>query len=161
MSKSLWDFSAELYARSGVADCCLRLQDEQGADVCLLLAALWLERRGVAATTERIARLERLATPWQAAVTAPLRELRRAWKSAAAADAELAALRQSLLELELQAERLLLERLQAAAGAWPSAAATAKGNWLECLQSVRAAADSPPGRAALQALRDAAALTQP
>lgn len=151
MHQSLWDFSVALYARPGVAELCLQLQDELGADVCLLLAALWLEQRAVAATAERVAQLEQLATPWQAEVTTPLRQLRRAWKTAAAGDAGLAELRRQLAALELQAERLLLERVGALSARWPADAAAAS-NWLECL----AGSGDPPGRLARQQLREAA-----
>jgi uncharacterized protein (TIGR02444 family) len=156
MGKTLWDFSVELYAWPGVADDCLRLQDEWGADVCLLLAALWLERRRVHATAERVAQLERLAAPWQAAVTAPLRRLRRAWKAAAEDDAKLAELRQQLAALELQAERLLLQRLAALSEDWPHDAQGAS-DWLAWLTAPNRAGWSAAGRAALQRLRDAAA----
>ena len=155
MSKSLWDFSADLYARPGVADCCLQLQDEWGADVCLLLTALWLEKRGVAATAERIAQLERLAAPWQTAVNTPLRQLRRAWKAAAAHDAELAELRRQLASLELQAERILLERLEVLGMAWPADARSA-GGWLERLDPGRSDGSRAPRAAAHALLRDAA-----
>ncbi len=156
MSKTLWDFSVDLYACPGVADGCLQLQDEWGADVCLLLAALWLERRGVAATAERVAQLERLATPWQAAVSTPLRQLRRAWKAAAAADAELAELRRQLASLELQAERILLQRLEALGLAWPADAAN-NSDWLQPLTHCPGRVPDENGRTALQRLRDAAA----
>ncbi|MBV2131824.1 TIGR02444 family protein [Pseudomonas sp. MAP12] len=155
MSKSLWDFSVDLYACPGVADDCLQLQDDCGAEVCLLLAALWLERRGVAATLERVAQLERLASPWQAAVSTPLRQLRRAWKAAAAADAELAELRRQLASLELQAERILLQRLEAQAKAWP-ADAEDNSDWLQPLTRHASMAPDEKGRTALQRLRDAA-----
>lgn len=151
MSKSLWDFSVTLYAQPGVAERCLQLQDERGADVCLLLAALWLERRGVAAAPERVAALERLATPWQAQVTAPLRQLRRAWKTPAAADSGLAELRRQLAALELQAERLLLERMETLGAGWPGDGQR-MDDWLECL----AVGGNPHNRIALQQLRDAA-----
>ena len=156
MAQSLWDFSVELYARPGVAAACLALQDRAGADVCLLLAALWLERRGVAATAARLAQLERLAAPWQASVVAPLRDLRRAWKTAAGNDAELAGLRRQLADLELQAERQLLQRLETLAGDWPAAAQASTG-WLERLGNCRENTGETDCRAALQMLRDAAA----
>jgi uncharacterized protein (TIGR02444 family) len=160
MSKSLWDFSVDLYARSGVADCCLQLQDERGTDVCLLLVALWLERRGVAATAERIAQLERLATPWQAAVGTPLRQLRRAWRAAAAEDIELTELRRQLATLELQAERILLERLEALSTAWPADAHSA-GHWLERLDPGRSDDNQAQHAAAHELLRYAAGSLSP
>ncbi len=146
---SLWEFASTLYQQPGVAATCLALQDERGADVCLLLAALWLERRGCAASPARCAALAELAGGWQSGVTAPLRQLRRAWKPAAGGDAALAALRGQLATLELQAERILLQRLEALSGDWP---ADAPGSaWLGSLAG--AAATDP---AALQRLRDAA-----
>lgn len=161
MTQSLWDFSVALYARPGVAGLCLALQDEAGADVCLLLAALWLERRGVAASPARVARLEELARPWQATVTIPLRGLRRAWKDAAQGDAVLAELRGQLAALELQAERRLLERLQGLSADWAVASEGRAGNWLEALAATWPSV-SAGHRAALQQLRSAATeLTQP
>lgn len=149
MPQSLWDFSVALYARPGVAEACLQLQDRHGADVCLLLCALWLEQRGVTATPARRDQLRRLATPWQARVTAPLRQLRREWKTAAATDEGLAELRRQLAALELQAERLLLERLQALTADWGTD--PDPGAWLvplapdcqDALRKLRAAAGMP------------------
>lgn len=150
MQQSLWDFSVAFYARPGLAELCLRLQDERGADVCLLLAALWLERRRVDVAAARVAALRDLAGPWQRTVTLPLRRLRRAWKAPAADDPALAELRRQLAELELQAERLLLERLQALTADWP--VATVPVAWLEVL--------APECRDALAALRVAAGAPQ-
>ena len=44
--QDLWNFALELYAREGVEQACLELQ-ETGSDVCLLLTGAWLQRRGV------------------------------------------------------------------------------------------------------------------
>ncbi|WP_298715969.1 TIGR02444 family protein [uncultured Oceanisphaera sp.] len=43
----LWQFSEQHYARPGVAQACLQLQDEHGANVNLLLLLLMLEERGL------------------------------------------------------------------------------------------------------------------
>lgn len=152
MPQSLWNFAVALYERPGMADLCLGLQDEHDADVCLLLAALWLESRGVAPAPERLASLEALAQPWRQAVIAPLRQLRRAWKAPAADDAGLAELRGRLGALELQAEHLLLERIEALATGWaPEGAGSPLAcGWLESL--------APDCRGALQTLRVAAGL---
>ena len=40
-SSRFWDFSLEIYAKPGVAQACLALQDECGADVNLLLFCCW------------------------------------------------------------------------------------------------------------------------
>jgi len=49
MPTDLWRFAETLYQRPGVEAACLQLQ-AQGADVCVLLCAAWLERRQVACT---------------------------------------------------------------------------------------------------------------
>jgi uncharacterized protein (TIGR02444 family) len=157
MQQSLWDFAVTCYARPGVAELCLHLQDRQDADVCLLLAALWLESRGTPATPARLEQLQLVAQPWRQTVIAPLRHLRRDWKEAAARDAELAELRQALAALELRAERRLLERLQQLADTWPAAGGATAVRWLEPLAAARADAAPAISAATLQKLRDVAA----
>ena len=39
---SFWAFSLEFYARPGVAEACLALQDRHGLDVNILLLCCWL-----------------------------------------------------------------------------------------------------------------------
>ncbi len=48
-AEQLWQFSEQHYARPGVAQACLQLQDEHGANVNLLLLLLMLEERGLGA----------------------------------------------------------------------------------------------------------------
>ena len=128
----LWSFAQRLYACPGVEAACLRLQ-EDGADVCLLLCAAWLERRDVACLAPRVEALRSLAEPWQRDVIAPLRGLRREWKTPAQHDAQLAVLRERLKALELHAERTLLQRLQDAASDWPGAPRQSPMTWLIAL----------------------------
>lgn len=131
MPPDLWNFALQLYARPGVEAACLALQEE-GADVCLLLAARWLEARGVTCTPERCDALRNLAEPWQRDVVMPLRRLRQDWRDGAQQDGQRAALRQRLKDLELDAERALLERLAQAAVHWPVGQDEQDG-WLEAL----------------------------
>ncbi|MCR3863519.1 TIGR02444 family protein, partial [Pseudomonas aeruginosa] len=100
----------DVYARPGVETACLALQ-EQGADVCLLLVAAWLGRRGVSCSKERAQILENAARPWRETVIEPLRRLRCAWREAATHDACLAELREEMKAQELRAEREHLQRL--------------------------------------------------
>ncbi len=72
-----WDFSATLYARPGIAAACLRLQDRHGADVNLLLFAVWAAARGVTLDREAFRAAGQAVAGWQAAVVRPLRLLRR------------------------------------------------------------------------------------
>lgn len=146
--QDLWNFALELYARAGVEQACLELQ-EAGNDVCLLLTGAWLQRRGVRCLDERLQALQALAGPWQREVVTPLRQVRQDWRANAGQDAELAALREQVKKLELQAERILLERLQALAENWPDEAGD--NDWLvrlaegnsAALQVLRGAVDPP------------------
>ncbi|MGY2683219.1 TIGR02444 family protein [Pseudomonas tolaasii] len=149
MCADLWSFALSTYARPGVEAVCLRLQ-EQGADVCLLLCAAWLEQRGVVLTDERVQALRHIAGPWQSQVIEPLRQMRVQWRAMAQQDEPLAGLRERVKALELDAERQLLARLQAVAQAWPTQQGQQK--WLEGLATEAANLD----RDALQLLRAAA-----
>ncbi|OAE12099.1 TIGR02444 family protein [Pseudomonas simiae] len=150
MCADLWSFALSTYARPGVEAACLRLQD-QGADVCLLLCGAWLERRGVALEPERIQALQQVALPWQKNVVEPLRQMRAQWRAMAQQDLPLAALRERVKSLELEAERELLARLEVLAQAWPTEEGDQLG-WLEGLAVGTANLD----RDALQQLRVAA-----
>lgn len=152
MHTDLWKFATHLYARPGVEAACLTLQD-QGADVCLLLCAAWLNAGGIDPAPERVEQLRQLAHAWQRQVVTPLREVRRQWRTAARQDTALARLREQVKALELEAERTLLERLQRAAQGWSRGAVA--GDWLAPL--------TPEGARhhdALQVLRVAAMANQ-
>ncbi|WP_330212508.1 TIGR02444 family protein [Pseudomonas sp. Z18(2022)] len=150
MCADLWSFALSTYARPGVEDACLRLQ-AQGADVCLVLCGLWLEQRGVAAQPSRLQALRQMAGPWQAEVVEPLRYVRTQWRPLAQHDAELGALRERVKALELEAERLLLLRLEGVAQDWPMAEVKDQA-WLEGLAAEAANLDHD----ALHQLRAAA-----
>ena len=139
MCADLWSFALSTYARPGVEDACLRLQ-AQGADVCLVLCGLWLEQRGVAAQPSRFQALRQMAGPWQAEVVEPLRYVRTQWRPLAQHDAELGALRERVKALELEAERLLLLRLEGVAQDWPMAEVKDQA-WLEGLAAEAANLD--------------------
>ncbi|MGR4972062.1 TIGR02444 family protein [Pseudomonas sp. LARHCG127] len=148
MSPDLWSFSLDLYAKPGVEPACLAAQDA-GANVCLLLCGLWLAQRGVACNEHRLQRLRQMAEPWEAEVVRPLRTLRNQWKAGALQDAALNGLREQVKQLELAAERRLLERLEALAKDWPRAQQNDSAQWLQGL----AANAEPASRDALHQLR--------
>lgn len=111
-----WDYSLLLYARPGVADACLRLQDEFGLDVNLVLFCLWSGAEGPGRLApselrECVARGE----AWQAEIVERLRYVRRTLKTdPLGADPELVrAFRPGVQSLELEAEHL--EQLMLAA----------------------------------------------
>ncbi|NIE75394.1 TIGR02444 family protein [Pantoea sp. Ap-967] len=154
MHTDLWNHALALYARPGVETACLQLQ-ALGGDVCLLLCATWLQRRAVAYSRDRAQALQALAESWQKEVVMPLRTLRQQWRDAAQQDAQLAVLREQLKGLELQAEKTLLQRLEACAQPWPSGAHGLEEDWL-----TRLAPDQARGHDALEQLRVAAAARQ-
>ena len=151
MSSDLWDFAQRLYAQPGAEPLFLRLQ-AGGADVCLLLTALWLEQRQAACTDARCTALQAIARPWQHEVVKPLRHLRINWREAALRDEPLAGLREQIKALEVQAERALLLHLEQHCKTWRQ---EEKGDWLGKL----AATAGKDNRDALEALRIAAAQT--
>jgi uncharacterized protein (TIGR02444 family) len=108
MSETFWAFSLRLYQRPGVAESCLELQDQQGADVNMVLFALWAASLGHCLDATTIAAADHVARPWRETVTQPLRAIRRAMKTRVdgfdAAGVE--ALRKQVLAAELEAERL-------------------------------------------------------
>ncbi|OLS63171.1 TIGR02444 family protein [Pseudomonas putida] len=154
MHTDLWDFAIGLYARPGVETACLELQ-ALGADVCLMLCGAWLEQRHVEISDERVERLRQLAGPWQIDVVQPLRALRQQWRGDALKDPQLAALRERLKALELDAERVQLQRLQDACAGWPSGAEAPPESWL-----TRLAPAASRDHDALQVLRVATGTTQ-
>jgi uncharacterized protein (TIGR02444 family) len=145
----LWHFAVACYQMPGVEAACLKLQDA-GADVCLLLTGAWLEGRNVACSAERLEVLTQLSADWRADVVAPLRHLRTTWREPAAGDSKLAKLRERVKALELDAERVQLERLADAAKDWSNSGGSA--DWLHPL-STDLAGDV---RTQLEALRRAA-----
>jgi uncharacterized protein (TIGR02444 family) len=108
-----WRFSLGFYRQPGVADACIRLQDEAGVDVNLFFYLLWhaaLERR---LSRAEVATIEQRIAPWREQVVAPLRAIRRAIKVPPpvieAGTAE--AYRTRIKGMELEAERLQQEAL--------------------------------------------------
>lgn len=109
-------FALDLYARAGVADACLALQDEAGVDVCLLLMALLAVRvKQRPLSCAEIQAADDAIGPWRAEIVHPLRTMRRRLKSGplpAPSDAT-GRFRETIKACELQAERLQLEVLAA------------------------------------------------
>jgi uncharacterized protein (TIGR02444 family) len=109
-----WRFSLRLYRLPGVAEACIKLQEESGCDVNLLLFLLWHAAQGRRLATEEIERLEQDIAPWRDRTVVPLRAVRRALKSpppglveAGAAEA----FRTRIKAVELEAERLQQEAM--------------------------------------------------
>ena len=110
---AFWRFSLALYARPGVAEGLLRLQDSAGRNVNLVLYVLWLGAVwGRRIDAAELAVAAAAIGPLHDGGVEPLRRLRRDLKAVPAGDVR--ALRQRVLQLELAAERLVQHRLAAA-----------------------------------------------
>jgi uncharacterized protein (TIGR02444 family) len=114
-----WTWALEAYARPGAAAACLTLQDAHGQCVPYLLWAAWAAREGRALDRPTLKSGANLAGDWEAAAVGPLRAARRAMKRQVegVADDLREALRAEVKALELRAEQLLIDTLQALAPA--------------------------------------------
>lgn len=116
---AFWRFSLALYARPGMADALLALQDRAGLDVNLILFGLWVgARHGHDLGMEEFAAAACSVTELNGVVR-EIRALRR--RIGAGTDGAIRHLRRALLRLELAAERQVQMRLAAgfAAGTLP------------------------------------------
>ena len=144
----LWQFSLEFYARPGVADALLRLQDRDGCDVNLVLYALWLGCRGRRLDAAGLAAATAAATPLRQALVEPLRALRRRLKDDP--DPEVQRLRERVKALELEGEEAIQRRLAALPPASTGADAVA-ANLALCLGPAAASSEAAAlGAAALK-----------
>ena len=113
-----WAFALDVYARPGIADACLSLQNEAGVDVMMLLViAFAAARLRILLTPAEIHELDEACRPWREQIVWPLRAIRSGLKSgpmpAPSSDTE--QFRSKIKTVELAAERLqnklLTERL--------------------------------------------------
>jgi uncharacterized protein (TIGR02444 family) len=115
-----WDFSLAVYRKPGVADACLRLQDEAGVDVNLLLFFCWLGlTRDEALGEVEIRDIVERTAGWRDHVVRPLRDVRRWTKGGAEGmpAGPVEALRSRVKRIELESERLQQAMLFALADA--------------------------------------------
>ena len=116
-----WQFSGSVYARRGVAEACLALQERHHLDVNLLLFCAWAGSNGRRLDGGDIGLLRSAARPWHDQVVAPLRAARRWLKLQTSLPESLGeAFREEVKALELQAEMLeqlmLYQELEIAPG---------------------------------------------
>ena len=141
---AIWAWVLEAYGRPGVAQAALDLQDRHGQNTSFLLWAVHAE----AGDPALLGRAAAAARAWDMTALTPLREVRRALKPALPPfdDQAREALRAEVKALELAAERLLMETLEAMAPRAGGAPA------LEALDAASAAWGRPAPREALAAL---------
>jgi uncharacterized protein (TIGR02444 family) len=110
-----WNFSLEIYARTGVAEACLALQNEFGVDVNMVLYCVWLADQGRALDDAAAGDCIAITHPWQTRMVSIIRELGRACRndSLLAPEAFRESIRRELARVELHAERIEQELLLA------------------------------------------------
>jgi len=115
-TKSFWDFSVRLYAKPGVEQACLALQNQFGLEVNNVLFCLWHgQRRGVFSQSTMLQMVE-FSNQWHTNIVCPLRSTRSWMKGRKnlidATEDNFENLRNAIKKLELQAERLQQDQLQ-------------------------------------------------
>ncbi len=115
MAEAFWAFSLAVYERAGVSAACIALQDAYGADVDVLLYALWCASRGHCLDEAALRAVDAEIAAWRETVVRPIREVRRALKPPPPPfdTAAVAAVRRELLQAELHAERLQQAAMEA------------------------------------------------
>jgi uncharacterized protein (TIGR02444 family) len=104
-----WAFALHLYAQPGVADACLKLQDEAGVDVMMSLMIVFAAvRHRVLLTPAEIRELDEACRPWREQIVHPLRAIRTRLKSgpSPAPGSTTEPFRSTIKAAELAAERL-------------------------------------------------------
>ena len=113
-----WNFSLQFYGRKGVSDILLWFQDECQVDINLMLYCCWAgvsQKPGL--TVADIMLLRQIVDRWQSEIVQPIRSLRQTLKIDArgAPVSQVAGVRASLQQAELEAERLQQDMLHTSA----------------------------------------------
>ena len=103
-SEALWQFSLALYPK--VKTSCLKLQDELGANINLLLLLCYLEQQQLSINSTQINQLSAALQPFSQQFTQAVRTLRRQSQSPLLSHTQQQHLKQALLSAELTLEQL-------------------------------------------------------
>jgi len=131
-AETFWEFSLRTYGQPGVAEACLALQDEHGADVNLLLYCCWAGWRSAALDESAFGRAMRFSQQWARNVVQPLRGVRR-WMKSGGCEGDLPDfgacmdLRQEVKAVELSAEKLQQAALESLPLDYPPGGRAARG----------------------------------
>jgi uncharacterized protein (TIGR02444 family) len=104
-----WSFALGFYAKAGVSDACLLLQDRVGVDSNVLLFALFAAaERGIALSPADVRDIDATVAAWRGDIVLPLRRIRRRLKDgfAPAPSAATQALRARIKTTEIEAEQI-------------------------------------------------------
>lgn len=109
----LWNFCQQLYADPGIETLCLRLQDDQAADVLILLWCAWIEKQDRHLTPQALATAVQHIEPVSKTALWPIRNLRRDFKRQSVVPDDVnRQIRQRLSEAELLIEKQMLLQLE-------------------------------------------------
>ena len=113
----LWDWAVAAYGAPGVSQACLALQDDHDQNAPLLLWSAWVAATGRRPDAETLEAACDTARAWDGVVVGPLRAMRRTLKAPVPDidDGPRETIRNRVKALELEAERHLLEALEALA----------------------------------------------
>jgi len=103
-----WAFALSVYARPGVGEACLVLQNEAGVDVMLLMMATFAAvRRRILLTAGEITALDEACAPWREHIVGKLRAIRTELKTGPqpAPSAATEPFRSKIKAIELEAEK--------------------------------------------------------
>lgn len=141
---AIWEWVLEAYARPGVPEACLTLQDQHGQNTSYLLWAVHAEVKD----PDLLARAAAATRAWDSTALTPIRDVRRALKAPMEGfdDKARLAFREQVKDLELTSERFLMETLDGMAHRGGGAHA------LEALEAASAAWGKPAPADALAAL---------
>ncbi|MEH6469081.1 MAG: TIGR02444 family protein [Porticoccus sp.] len=103
-----WQYSLAHYGRPEVAECCLRYQDNDGANVNLLLFCCWLGFSGQRIEPEGLEQARLLIDDWDLQAVQKLRSVRRFLVSSQQASDEMI---KGLQQVELMAEQIVQDVL--------------------------------------------------
>jgi uncharacterized protein (TIGR02444 family) len=103
-AEQLWQFSLQLYPQ--VKPLCLQWQDQLGANVNLLLLLCYLEQQQLSLSASELQQLAAKLDNFSAQFTRPLRTLRQNSAAAPLLPAQQQTLKQTLLQAELELEKL-------------------------------------------------------
>ena len=115
-TKSFWDFSVRLYAKPGVEQACLALQNQFGLEVNNVLFCLWHGQRCGVFKQSTLLQMVEFSNQWHTNIVSPLRSI-RSWMKGRnnmidATEDNFENLRNAIKKLELKAERLQQDQLQ-------------------------------------------------
>lgn len=108
-----WDWALDAYAKPGMAEACLDLQDQYEQCTAYLLWSAWASSQGLDLDPQTLEAGHQLAKTWEAEVLQPLRQVRRFLKPTLAnmPDGPREVLREQVKAAELAAEQTLMTRL--------------------------------------------------